>query len=140
MAARAAGARRRAEGSEGVACERWRRCRSTVRIASEGPELATQSGQLPWHLRVAAAHTLSREHRAEIAYRLAPDRVGKLSLTVLLLQGGDSLPILGSAIARLKKALPNARTMVMLGQQHLAMETGADLVVEAVLGFDREIR
>ena len=89
---------------------------------------------------MAAAHTLSREHRAEIAYRLAPDRVGKFSLPVLLLQGGDSLPILGSAIARLKKALPNARTVVMLGQQHLAVETGADLVVEAVLGFDREIR
>ena len=50
------------------------------------------------------------------------------------------MPILGSAIARLKKALPNARTVVMLGQQHLAMETGADLDVEAVLGFDREIR
>jgi pimeloyl-ACP methyl ester carboxylesterase len=93
-----------------------------------------------WHLRVAAAHTLSREHRAENSYRLPADRLAGLSVPVLLLQGGDSLPIFGRAIARLENALPNARTVVMPGQQHLAMETGPDLVVEAVLGFDRDIR
>lgn len=100
-------------------------------------ELLTTS--LAWPGRVAAAHTLPRECRAEDAYRLPADRVGKLSIPVLLLLGGDSPPLAGRVNAMLEKTLPNTRTVVMPGQQHIAMDTGPDLVVGAVLGFWRDL-
>ena len=93
----------------------------------------------PWPGRVAAAHTLPRELRAEEAYRLPTNLVGKLSIPVLLLLGGDSPPFAGRANAVLEKTLPNSRTVVMRGQQHIAMDTGPDLVAGAVLGFWRDI-
>ena len=92
-----------------------------------------------WPGRVAAAHTLPRELRTEEAYRLPADRVGTLSMPVLLLLGGDSPPFFGHAIAALEKTLPNSRTVVMPGQRHIAMDTGPDLLVSAVLDFWREI-
>ena len=92
-----------------------------------------------WPGRVAAAHTIPREARAEESYRLPADQVGKLSIPVLLLLGGDSPPLAGRVSAMLEKTLPNARTVVMPGQQHIAMDTGPDLLIGAVVGFWRDI-
>lgn len=93
-----------------------------------------------WANRVAAAHTIPREHRAEERYRLPVERAARLSTPTLLLQGGDSLPVFASVIARLQSVLPNARTTMLPGQQHMAMETAPDLVVAAVLDFWRALR
>ena len=68
------------------------------------------------------------------AYRL-PDQVGKLSIPVLLLLGGDSPSVFGRANAALETILPNSRTVVMPGQKHVAMDTAPDLLVGAVLSF-----
>jgi pimeloyl-ACP methyl ester carboxylesterase len=92
-----------------------------------------------WAGRVAAAHTMPREIRAANDYRIAPARVGALSIPVLLLLGGASPPPFGMVIDRLADALPNARKVVMPGQHHNAMDTGPDLVVDAVVEFAREI-
>ena len=91
-----------------------------------------------WPDRVAAAHTLPRELRAQDAYRLDAKRFADMNTPVLLLQGGDSPPVFVGAIARLQNVLPNARTVVMPGQQHVAMDAGPALVVDSVLGFWRE--
>lgn len=105
-----------------------------------GPDqLEAMKSPPAWPSRVAAAHTLPREIRAEEAYRLAADRVGNLSIPVLLLHGGDSPSFFGGVIAELEKTLPNSRTVVMPGQQHNAMDTGPDLLVGAVLGFWRDL-
>ena len=93
-----------------------------------------------WSNRVAAAHTIPREHRAEEHYRLPVERAARLPIPVLLLQGGDSLPMFAAVIARLQGVLPNARTTVLPRQQHMAMETAPDLVVAAVLDFWRSLR
>ena len=93
-----------------------------------------------WANRVAAAHTIPREHRAEERYRLPVERAARLSVPVLLLQGSDSLPVFAAVIARLQGVLPSARTTVLPGQQHMAMETAPDLVVDAVLDFWRDVR
>jgi pimeloyl-ACP methyl ester carboxylesterase len=87
-----------------------------------------------WPGRIAAAHTLPRELRSVDAYRL-PDQVGKLSIPVLLLLGGDSPSVFGRANAALETILPNSRTVVMPGQKHVAMDTAPDLLVGAVLSF-----
>ena len=92
-----------------------------------------------WAYRVAAAHTIPREARAEEAYRLSADHAGKLSIPVLLLLGGDSPPLAGRVNAMLVEALPNTRTVVMPGQQHMAMLTDPDVLVGAVLDFWRNI-
>ena len=92
-----------------------------------------------WPGRVAAAHTIVRECRAEEAYRLPLDRLRHLSIPVLLLLGGDSPPFFGKARHVLEEGLPNIRTVVMPGQQHMAMDTGPDLVVKAVLNFRDQI-
>jgi pimeloyl-ACP methyl ester carboxylesterase len=93
-----------------------------------------------WPARVAAAHTLPRELRAQEAYRMDTPRVGRLAMPVLLLLGGESPVFFGKAIERLAAALPNARKVVMPGQKHIAMDTAPDLVISAVLDFRGEAR
>ena len=91
-----------------------------------------------WPGRIAAAHTLPRELRSLDAYRL-PEQVGKLSIPVLLLLGGDSPPHFGRANAALQNSLPSSRCVVMPGQKHNAMDTAPDLLVGAVLGFWQDV-
>jgi pimeloyl-ACP methyl ester carboxylesterase len=95
-------------------------------------EIETLASSPAWPSRIAAAHTLPRELRSVDAYRL-PDQVGKLSIPVLLLLGGDSPPVFVRANAALETILPNSRTVVMPGQKHVAMDTAPDLLVGAVL-------
>jgi pimeloyl-ACP methyl ester carboxylesterase len=92
-----------------------------------------------WPARVAAAHTLPRELHALNAYRLDAARLGGLATPVRLLLGGASPPPFANVTARLQQALPNAGTVVLPGQQHVAMDSAPDLVVEAVVAFWRAI-
>lgn len=92
-----------------------------------------------WPGRIAAAHTIVRECRAEESYRLPLDRLRRLSVPVLLLLGGDSPPFFRRVRGALEDVLPNFRTVVMPGQQHMAMDTGPDLVVHAVQQFRSEV-
>lgn len=108
-------------------------------VGMSSQELENLTTSPAWAGRVAAAHTLPRELRAEEAYRLPADRVGKLSIPVLLLRGGDSPLFFAEAIAALECTLPNSRTVVMPGQKHIAMDTGPDLLVSTVLDFWRDI-
>jgi hypothetical protein len=54
---------------------------------------------------------------------------------VLLLFGGDSPPELGLRIANLEKVLPNPGTVVLPGQQHIAMYMAPDLAGAAGARF-----
>lgn len=93
-----------------------------------------------WSKRVAMAHTIPRESRAEEFYRPPADKLRKLSVPVLLLTGGDSPPLAARINAMLESMLPDARIAMMAGQQHIAMTTAPDLLVGAVLDFWRSIR
>jgi pimeloyl-ACP methyl ester carboxylesterase len=77
-----------------------------------------------WYERIGVARTIPREARATEAYRFPADKAGKLSIPVLLLLGGDSPAAARRVNAMLEAALPNARTVVMPGQQHIADRTG----------------
>ncbi len=102
-------------------------------------ELEIVKSSPAWPGRVAAAHTLPRELRSQDAYRLDAARVARISLPVLLLLGGDSPAFFGRAIAALEDVLPDSRTVVMPGQQHVAMDTAPDLVAAALFDFWRAI-
>jgi pimeloyl-ACP methyl ester carboxylesterase len=99
--------------------------------------LETLKASPAWAGRVAAAQTLPRELKAQDGYRLNPSRFSTMTIPVLLLLGGDSPPFFAKAISTLEAALPRAHTVVMPGQQHVAMDTGPDLVVNAILDFWR---
>ena len=102
-------------------------------------EIEQMKASPSWPKRVATARTIPRELRAEQSYRLPVARIHKLSLPVLLLLGGDSPKELARGTQRLQEILPNARTVVMPGEQHTAMYTNPDLLVTAVRAFSREI-
>lgn len=88
-----------------------------------------------WPARVAAAHTIPREMRADEAYRFDAKRFATLRLATLLLLGGDSPPFLKKATEAAHQAIAGSRVVVMPGQQHTAMNTAPDLFLKEVLGF-----
>jgi pimeloyl-ACP methyl ester carboxylesterase len=88
-----------------------------------------------WPARVATAHTLPREARAEEGYTFDARRFKDLYTPTLLLLGGDSPRFLKQATETIDAALPNSRIAVMPGQQHTAMYTAPDLLLQEVLTF-----
>jgi pimeloyl-ACP methyl ester carboxylesterase len=90
-----------------------------------------------WPNRVAAAHTIVRETRAENAYDFAPERFASLGVPTLLLTGADTPPALAASTVVLATALPGARVVTMAGQGHVAMLTSPDLFATEVLSFLR---
>ncbi|RPJ21296.1 MAG: alpha/beta hydrolase [Chloroflexi bacterium] len=88
-----------------------------------------------WSARVATAHTLPREARAEEQYEFDPQRFKDLQTPTLFLLGGDSPPFLKAATEAINTALPNGRVAVMPGQQHIAMYTAPELFLHNVLTF-----
>jgi pimeloyl-ACP methyl ester carboxylesterase len=88
-----------------------------------------------WEARVAAAHTIPRELRADEDYFFDPQRFKNLTTPTLLLVGGDSPRFLKVASAAVYAALPTAKIAAMPGQQHAAMDTGTELFTTEVLRF-----
>jgi pimeloyl-ACP methyl ester carboxylesterase len=91
-----------------------------------------------WTERLAAAHTLPREMRAEESYRFDAERFRGMHTPTLLLLGGDSPQLFKETTATLDAALPNSRVAVMAGQLHIAMYTAPELLLHEVLTFLRE--
>lgn len=90
-----------------------------------------------WPGRVAAAHTLVRECRAEEAYRFDPARFAALDLPMLLMAGGESTADMVACTAALADALPTARVVTLAGEGHIAMTTAPTLFADELLAFLR---
>ena len=88
-----------------------------------------------WGARVAAAHTLPRELRADDVYYFDPARFAGDRVPTLLLLGGDSPPFFKAAIEKVHAALPDSKVVVMPGQQHTAINTAPALYLREVQGF-----
>jgi pimeloyl-ACP methyl ester carboxylesterase len=88
-----------------------------------------------WPERLATAHTLPREMRAEEGYRFDAQRFKGFHTQTLLLLGGDSPQGFIESTKTLDKALPDSRIAVMPGQAHIAMYTAPDLFLHEVLTF-----
>lgn len=98
--------------------------------------LAQLRTQPSWAGRVAAAHTLARELRAQASYELGDaDYFAKVRAPVLLLVGDESPPFMRAASQRLAAVLSNARLVRMRGQKHLAMETAPEQFFHELLAF-----
>lgn len=107
--------------------------REVVRMPDR--ELATLRSHPTWADRVAAAHTIPRELRADERYQFDPTRFEAVTVPTLLLLGGDSPAFFEAGIEALHEALPNSRIAILEGQQHVAINTAPDRFVEEVVPF-----
>ncbi len=103
-------------------------------------ELAVYRALPAWRARVAAAHTITRESRGEQAALFHPEQAAKITAPTLLLAGGDSPDFLKAGIDTVAAALPNARIVVIEGQQHIAIDLVPQAFANHVLGFLRDQR
>lgn len=98
-------------------------------------ELEQMRGSPTWAARVAAAHTVTREVRAEEAYHVDSERFGALAVPVLLLLGEESPGWAREGTERIREALPDARVAILPGQGHAAIMTAPELVAGEVVRF-----
>jgi len=107
--------------------------REVVRLPADEIEQLRSSSA--WSARVATAHTLPREARAEERYKFETRRFEDLQTPTFFLLGGESPPFLKAATETIAAALLNSRVAVLPGQQHLAMYTAPDPFLHNILTF-----
>lgn len=88
-----------------------------------------------WAGRIAAAHTVVRETRAEEDHRFDPGRFAGLTVPTLLMAGTETPPELLASTTLLADHLPGAEVTVLAGQGHVAMLTAPELFVTELLAF-----
>ena len=88
-----------------------------------------------WEPRVAAAHTIPRELRAEESYRPDPDAFASLAVPALLLLGTESPQWAKKGTEVVQAVLPDSRVAALEGQGHLALMTAPELVTDEITGF-----
>jgi pimeloyl-ACP methyl ester carboxylesterase len=103
-------------------------------VGAPDEQIAALRADSSWPSRIRSAHTVLREF-ADGDYEFDPARFSALETPTLLLIGEDSPESLTKPSHLLAAALPNARTVVMPGQAHIAMTTAPDLFLREVLGF-----
>jgi pimeloyl-ACP methyl ester carboxylesterase len=120
-----------AEGNREAVLETF--FREVVRMPEE--EFAVYSALPAWQARIAAAHTITRESRAEQAAPFDPEQAAKITVPTLLLTGGDSPDLFKGDLDAVEAALPDARVVVIEGQQHIAIDLVPAVFAEHVLAF-----
>ena len=100
-------------------------------------QLRAAMAEPTWPGRVAAAHAVVRETRAEEEYRFDPARFADLAVPTMLLAGGDSPPGLAASTDALAAALPAAHVVTMAGEGHVAMLTAPETFAAELLAFLR---
>lgn len=88
-----------------------------------------------WQGRLQAAHTLVREMEYAPSYRFEPERIGRITVPTLLLLGGASPAVRKAAVEQVHQTIKGSAVAVMPGQQHVAMDTGPQVFLDAVLEF-----
>jgi pimeloyl-ACP methyl ester carboxylesterase len=92
--------------------------RSVEEMSDE--DLAALRRAPSWPGRVAAAHTVTREIVGETRARLDAQQAAKIRVPVLLLIGEKSADPAKREVGAVAAALPDARLLVLAGQQHIA--------------------
>jgi pimeloyl-ACP methyl ester carboxylesterase len=88
-----------------------------------------------WAGRVAAAHTITREIRGEVTARLDEGAARTIRVPVLLVVGEHSADPGKPSAEVVAKALPDARIVVIDGQDHVADVLAPELFASRVLPF-----
>ncbi len=72
-----------------------------------------------WRGRIAAAHTVPREIAGETPAQLRPEQAAEIRVHVLLVTGQESTDPAKTEVDAVAAALPDARLLVLAGQQHI---------------------
>jgi pimeloyl-ACP methyl ester carboxylesterase len=104
-------------------------------IRMSGRELEYLRNSSAWKDRLAVAHTLPRELRAIDTFQFDAARFRDLNVPTLLLLGEKSPLPFKASIEALASVLPHSRTVVLAGQQHIAIDTAPDLFAHEVKAF-----
>jgi pimeloyl-ACP methyl ester carboxylesterase len=98
-------------------------------------DMAAFKAAASWPGRVAAAHTVTREIRGERTALLDSRVAAKLTVPVLLLTGERSADPAKSAVEAVATALPNARIVVLKGQEHVADVLAPETIAGHLIPF-----
>ncbi len=99
-------------------------------------EVAAMKSRPAWPELVATIDAQLRQMRALAAYRFDPTRMSTVGQPTLLLTGGETRsPYIKQAINGLQTSLPHPTRVVLEGQQHNAMDSGRDVLAEAIITF-----
>jgi pimeloyl-ACP methyl ester carboxylesterase len=98
-------------------------------------ELEQSRAAPTWQARVATAHTVAREIRAEEAYAIDRERLRRLGAPTLLLLGEESPDWAREGTEQIHAALPDSRIAPLRSQGHAAIVTAPLLVAEEVTRF-----
>jgi pimeloyl-ACP methyl ester carboxylesterase len=98
-------------------------------------QLAKLRGMRAWAMRVASAPTIPRELEGVRHYELQETGLRAWARPVLLLVGGLSPSPMREASDKVASCLRSARTELLPGQRHGAMNSAPALFVDAVLAF-----
>jgi pimeloyl-ACP methyl ester carboxylesterase len=98
-------------------------------------EIATVKAAPSWPGRVASAHTVPREIRAFGEQAFDPVQGARIGIPVLLLVGSESPEAIQGKPRQVAAALPDARTVELAGQGHMANITAPELTARVLLEF-----
>jgi pimeloyl-ACP methyl ester carboxylesterase len=100
-------------------------------------DLAALRAQPAWPARVAAAPALVRELRAISRVVFDPALAARITVPALLLTGSDSRDPFAADTRTVAAALPDARVVVLEGQQHVADILDPEAFAGHLVGFLR---
>lgn len=110
--------------------------REVLKMTDE--QFSSFRAQPSWEGRVAAAHTITRADRAFFDTPFDPEQAAKITVPTLLVTGGDSPDAFRGDIESVAAALPDARIVVIDGQQHVADVLVPEVFAEHLFAFLRE--
>ena len=109
-------------------------------LAMGDDDVAAFKAAPSWAARVAAAHTIGREIRAEARARLDPELAARITIPVALITGEDSADPVTSGIDAVAAVLPDARIVSLAGQGHVADVLAPEMFARRLIAWLRDGR
>lgn len=104
-------------------------------LGMTGEEVEAMRSTPLWATRLAVAHTIPRECRAEESWVYRPGQFDSVAAPTLFLEGSDSPTDLRRATDRAVAAVGGARVQMLDGHGHLAHKTDPAMVTRLVKAF-----
>jgi len=110
--------------------------RELLKMSAE--QVSNFRAQPSWQGRLAAAHTIAREDRAYFGTPFDPGQAAKITVPTLLVTGGDSPESFRGDIETVAAAMPDARIVIIDGQQHVADVLVPEVFAWQMMSFLRD--